>query len=168
MKLVQRFGGRAAACAILLAALLAPALTASADAEKAQPGSPAEVATQFLQSLGAKDFRTMRSLLAPGAVASTVNLSRSGPPQIAYSTGEEWVQGIEKEFAPVNSIKIDLLKVETLEFDQGATVSIRFRATGTAGDKSFTNEGIDTYAMVRVDGAWKILQYSYIELLEFR
>jgi hypothetical protein len=151
-------------CAIFLAAILA----APAYADTAKPGSPAEVATRFLRSLEKKDFQTLRTLFAPGAVASTVNLSRSGPPALAHATGEEWVQGIEKEFAGVDTIKIEILDVETLDFDQGATVSIRFRATGTAGAKSFTNDGVDTYAMVSVDGAWKIVQYSYIELLEFR
>lgn len=151
-------------CALLLAA----ALVAPARAEAVAPGSPADVATRFLRAFEKKDFATVRSLFAPGAVASTVNLQKSGPPQIAYQTGEEWVEAISKELAGVDTIKIDFLGVETLEFDQGATVSIRFRATGKAGDKSFTNDGIDTYAMIRADDAWKVLQYSYIELLEFR
>ena len=155
---------RAAASAIFLAA----ALAVPAGAEMAQPDSPSEIATQFLRAFEKKDFKTVGSLFAPGAMTSAVNLSRNGPPELAYVPAPEWVKEAEQGLAQIDTIKLDVLDVKTLEFEQAATVSVRFQAAGKAGDKSFTNNGIDTYSMVRVDGAWKILHYTFIELLEFR
>jgi hypothetical protein len=34
---------------------------------------------------------------------------------------------------------------------------------GRVGKSAFVNDGVDAYAMVRVDGAWRILRYSYLE-----
>lgn len=152
---------------VLLAACTA-IIAVPARADMAQPDSPADVATRFLRAFEKKDFKAVGSLFAPGAVASAVNLSRNGPPELDYLTAAEWVQEAEKGLSQIDTIKLDLLEVKTLEFEQAATVSVRFQAAGTAGDHSFTNNGIDTYSMVRVDGAWKILHYTFIELLEFR
>ena len=163
MTSAQRFGWRTAACAAFLAA----ALAVPGGAEMA-PTSPADVATQFLRAFEKKDFKTVSSLFAPGAVASAVNLKRNGPPELAYVPAAQWVQEAEKGLAQIDTIKLDLLDTKTLEFAEAATVSVRFQATGKAGDMSFTNNGIDTYSMVRVDGAWKILHYTFVELLEFR
>ncbi len=75
----------------------------------------------------------------------------------------------EKELAPVTEIAITLLDTSTLSFDQGATVSVRFRSAGKLGAQaSFTNNGIDTYSMTQVGGAWRILRYGTFELLEIR
>jgi ketosteroid isomerase-like protein len=164
MTSATRFGWRIAACAALLAA----ALAVPGRAETAKPDSPADVATQFLRAFEKKDFKTVSSLFAPGAVTSAVNLKRNGPPELAYAPAAQWVQEAEKGLAQIDTIKLELLDVKTLEFAEAATVSVRFQAAGKAGDMSFTNNGIDTYSMVRVDGAWKILHYTFIELLEFR
>lgn len=155
-----------AARCLVLAAVLAtlPASLALADDAKS---APADVARQFLSAFEKKDWATVRTLFAPNAVVSTVNLSREGQPQTAQATAEQWLAQIEKELAPVTSIKLELLDTSTLSFDQGANVSVRFRATGKAGEASFTNNGIDTYSLVQVGGAWKILRYGTFELLEF-
>ncbi|HYH44347.1 MAG TPA: nuclear transport factor 2 family protein [Thermoanaerobaculia bacterium] len=164
MSTVQRSGWRTAACAAFLAA----ALVLPAGAATVPPESPADIATRFLRAFEKKDFKAVGSLFAPGALTSAVNLSLNGPPQLAQVTAAQWVQEAEKGLAQLGDIKIDVLDVKTLEFEQAATVSARFRSTGTVGGKAFTNNGIDTYSMVRVDGAWKILHYTFIELLEIR
>ncbi len=164
MNRVKHFGLKAAACAAFLTVILA----VPGGAETVQPDSPTEVATRFLRAFEKKDFQAVGSLFAPEAMTSAVNLSRNGPPDLAYVTAAQWVQEAEKELAQIDTIKLEILDVKTLEFEQAAIVAARFHASGKAGNKSFTNDGIDTYSMVRVDGAWKILHYTFIELLEFR
>jgi hypothetical protein len=164
MRSTQRLGWRAAASAAVLAA----ALAIPAGAETAKPGSPADVANQFLRAFEKKDWKTVGSLFAPGARTSAVNLSRNGAPELASMTAEEWLKGTEQGLAPMESIKLEVLDVKTLEFEEAASVSARFQSKGTFGGKPFTNNGIDTYSMVRVDGAWKILHYTYFERLDLR
>lgn len=155
----------------VFALTLAAALVALAFAQSVHAGDPArepaEVATRFLRAFEKKDFQTLRTLFAPGAVVSTVNLAHDGPPAVAYKTVDEWLEQAQKELAPVTSIQLEMLDTSALSFDQGATVSVRFRATGKAGDQSFTNNGIDTYSLTRIDGTWRILRYGTFELLEF-
>ncbi len=129
---------------------------------------PADVAKRFLQLFEKKDFAAIRGLFAPGAVVSTVDLSRTEPPQVGQKAAGEWIDQIAKELEPVTFNKIEALETSTLAFDQGATVSIRFRSSGKAGDHTFTNEGIDTYSLTKVDGAWRIVRYGTFERLEFQ
>jgi ketosteroid isomerase-like protein len=129
---------------------------------------PAEVAKRFLQLFEKKDFATIRGLFAPGAVVSTVDLSRTDPPKTAQKAAGEWIDQISKELEPVTFNKIEVLETSTLSFDQGATVAIHFRSSGKAGEHTFTNEGIDTYSLTKVDGAWRIVRYGTFERLEFQ
>lgn len=141
------------------------ALAAEIEAEQ----SPTAVAHQFLRAFEKKDWATLRTLFAPNAVVSTVNLAREGAPAVDYVTAAEWMTRTEAELAPVTEIAITLLDTSVLSFDQGAIVAVRFRSAGKLGDKaSFTNDGIDTYSLTQLDGAWRILRYGTFELLEFR
>ena len=152
---------------VLAAALAAPAMPVEAAEAAKAPAAPAAVATRFLQAFEKKDFQAIRALFAPGAVVSTVNLERNGAPTVAYKTVDEWIAQTEKDLAPVTITGIETLDTSALSFDQGATVSVRFRATGKAGNASFTNNGIDTYSLTLVDGDGRILRYGTFELLEF-
>ena len=159
----------AARTMVLATALVALWAPGAALADEAQGGGPAEVAHQFLRAFEKQDWAAVRSLFAPNAVVSTVNLAREGEPTVAYLTAEQWSAQAEKELAPVTAIALELLDTSVLSFDQGATVSVRFRSTGKMGEEaSFTNNGIDTYSMTRVGGTWRILRYGTFELLEFR
>lgn len=129
---------------------------------------PADVAKRFLQLFEKKDFAAVRGLFAPGAVVSTVELSRTEPPKVGQKAAGEWIDQISKELEPVTFKGIEVLETSTLAFDQGATVSIRFRSSGKAGEHTFTNEGIDTYSLTKVDGAWRIVRYGTFERLEFQ
>ena len=156
---------RSMVLAASFALLLAPGL---ALAEEAKSG-PTEVAHQFLRAFEKKDWAALRALFAPNAVVSTVNLAREGGPTVAYLTVEQWFAQTEKEMAPVTFTALKVLDTSVLSFDQGATVSVRFRSSGKLGEKqSFTNNGIDTYSMTRVGDAWRILRYGTFELIDFR
>jgi ketosteroid isomerase-like protein len=151
---------------VLAAVVAAPLAPGAAPAQEAKTG-PTEVAHEFLRAFEKKDWATVRTLFAPNAVVSTVSLTRDGQPQVAYVTAGEWLAQIEKELAPVTSIKLELLDTSALAFEQGATVSVRFRSTGKAGEQSFTNNGIDTYSLTPAEGTWRIVRYGTFELLEF-
>jgi hypothetical protein len=144
--------------AVLLAAV--PVLAAPA------ADTPADVATRFLQAFEKKDFQTIRGLFAPGAAVSTAELSRTEAPKMVYRTAEEWLTFTEKQMAPVKFSGFKILDTSTIAFDQGASVSVHFRSQGTFGDFAFVNEGVDTYALTQVDGAWRILRYGTFERLE--
>jgi hypothetical protein len=155
------------AARITILGVVVAAAQNAAPAQEAKSG-PTEVAHQFLRAFEKKDWATIRTLFAPNAVVSTVNLTRDGQPQVAYSTAEEWLAQIEKELAQVSSIKLELVDTSVLSFDQGASVSVRFRSSGKAGEQSFTNNGIDTYSLTPAGGSWRILRYGTFELLDFQ
>lgn len=159
-----------AAGSLALAALLAtPWPHRAAFAESSQDAAgPAAVARQFLRAFEKKDWAAVRTLFAPEAVVSTVMLAREGGPTVAYLTAEQWLAQTEKEMAPVTFVALDLIDTSVLSFDQGATVSVRFRSTGKIGERSFTNNGIDTYSLTQSGGTWRILRYGTFELLELR
>jgi hypothetical protein len=130
---------------------------------------PAAVAHQFLSAFEKKDWATLRTLFAPNAVVSTINLTRKGGPTVGYLPAEQWVAQAEKELAPVTEIALTPADTSVLRFDRGTTVSVRFHSAGKVGTQaSFTNDGIDTYSMIQVGGVWRILRYGTFELLEFR
>ncbi len=150
-----------------LAAGWAPGAALAAEMQAEQ--GPAAVAHQFLRAFEKKDWATLRMLFAPSAVVSTVNLAREGAPAVDYLTAAQWMTRAETELAPVTEIALTLLDTSVLSFDQGAIVSVRFRSAGKMGEgASFTNDGIDTYSMTLIGGAWRILRYGTFELLEFR
>jgi hypothetical protein len=146
----------------LLVTTLLPAADAAAEREP-----PSAVATRFARAFETRDFTTVRSLLAPEAVVQRAALSRTGPPRHSRFTARGWADEAERNHAFLKDMKLEILDTQTLGFDHGAIVNLRYRFTGRAGQRAFVTNGIDTYAMVPVEGSWRILQYSYIELLEF-
>ncbi len=158
---------RRSSCSAVLAVLLVLiGASAPVHSEEVQE-TPLEVGRRFLRAFEAKDFQAIRSLFAPNAMVASTLLSSSGPHQMDYLTVDEWIKEAEAELSGVQDFKIDPVETSELLFETGATVSIRFRITGRAGKRSFVTDGVDTYAMVRVDGAWRIQRYSYIEQLKF-
>lgn len=157
---------RAVGLMAVLAAVSIPA-PLSAESRQAVDEMPAAVADRFLQAFAKKDFQTIRTLFAPGAVVSVINLARQGSHDVSYMTPDQWMGEAEKSLGGVTFTGFEQLDTSTLSFDQGATVSVRFRATGKAGDHAFTGNGIDTYSMIKVDGAWRILRYGTFELIDF-
>lgn len=145
--------------AVLLSATV-PVLAAPA------ADTPADVAARFLQAFEKKDFQTIRGLFAPGASVSTAELSRTEAPKMVYRTAEEWLAFTEKQMAPVTFTGFKVFETSTVAFDQGATVSVHFRSQGTFGNFGFVNEGVDTYSLIQVDGAWRILRYGTFERLD--
>ncbi len=154
MKLVR-------ALALTFAALLLHAVPTLAE-------QPADVAHRFLQAFEKKDYATIRGLFAPGASVTTAELSRSEPAKQSHKPADEWAAQSEKEMAAVTFEKLEVLETSTVAFDQGATVAVHFRSRGKAGEFAFVNEGIDTYSLIQVDGAWRILRYGTFERLEAR
>ena len=139
----------------------------AASLRAAEPEPPEAVATRFARAFESQDFATVRSLLAPEATVLRVALSRSGPPKHSRFTAQEWADDAERNHAFLKDMKLEILDTRTEAFEHGAVVNVRYRFTGKAGPRSFVTNGIDTYSMVPREGSWRILQYSYLELLEF-
>jgi Domain of unknown function (DUF4440) len=154
------------AIALTVAALLSATVPVLAAPAAPAADTPADVAARFLQAFEKKDFQTIRGLFAPGATVSTAELSRSEAPKMVHRTAEEWLAFTEKQMAPVKFSGFKIFETSTLAFDQGASVSVHFRSQGTFGDFGFVNEGVDTYSLTQVDGAWRILRYGTFERLD--
>lgn len=148
-----------------IAGALALTLLVSAGAAGAEE-TPLEVATRFARAFERQDFATVRALLAPDAMISRVELSRSGEPRFHRFTAVAWADSAERNHAYLKDVRLEILDsaVETLE--QGAVVNLRYRFSGRAGTRSFVSDGIDTYSLIRLDGAWRVLRYDYLERVE--
>ena len=133
----------------------------------AEREAPTAVALRFSRAFESQDFATVRSLFAPEATVLRAALSRTGPPQHSRFTAREWADDAERNHVFLKDMKLEILETRTEAFEHGAVVSLRYRFTGRAGQRAFVTNGIDTYSMVPVESSWRILQYSYIELLEF-
>jgi hypothetical protein len=152
----------------MVAAPLGPALgETGVEIPSAEPLTPGVVAERFMGSFSEKDMSTVRSLFASEAVVSRVRFGADGKAETAQLTAQDWADEAQSSIADVEDFRIEVLETSTVTFDQFATVSVRFRATGSAGPYSFLNNGIDTFAMTRTQGAWQIHQYSSFETLTF-
>lgn len=150
-----------------LALTFAAVLLSAGPILAAPPGDgPADVAHRFLRAFETKDFQTIRGLFAPGAAVTTAELSRGEPAKLVSRTAEDWLAFTEKQMKPVTFSDFKVIETSTVAFDAGAMVSVHFRSQGSFGDFRFVNDGVDTYALVQVDGAWRILRYGTFERLD--
>jgi len=138
-----------------------------AAADSAATGSPEEVATRFLKAFEQKDIDTVVSLFAPGALVQRARLTEAAP-ELAHFGAQEWAEDAKSGIAGVQDFKIEVLEISSLSFDEGTTVSVRFRATGRVGENSFfINHGVDSFSLTRIEGEWRVLLYNSMEKLEF-
>lgn len=129
---------------------------------------PLDAAVRFVRAFETRDFATVRSLLADDATIVRVSLSRTAAPQVQRFSARAWADEAERNHAYLRDLRLDLLETSESRVEPGAVVSLRYRFTGKAGSASFVSDGIDTYALIPVDGRWRVLQYSYIERLEMQ
>ena len=158
----------------ILALLLAgmAGWTDRAAAQGLAPGLPSEppldAAVRFVRAFEARDFDTVRSLLADDATIVRVSLSRTAAPQVQRFSARAWADEAERTHAYLRDLRLDLLETAESRLEQGAVVSLRYRFTGKAGNSPFASDGIDTYSLIPVEGRWRVLQYSYVERLEMK
>ena len=155
----------ALALAFLLCAV-SDGYAAEAPTSPAVEETPLAAATRFARAFEKQDFAVVRGLFAPDAVVSRVALSRDGEPRFYRFSAKEWVDDAERNHVHLKDVHLEVLDSSTEALEQGAVVSMRYRFSGRAGNRSFVSEGIDTYSLIRVEGAWRVLQYFYIERIE--
>lgn len=129
--------------------------------------TPLEAATRFARAFESQDFATVRALFAPGAFVSRVELGKDGTPGFHRFSAEAWTADAERNHAYLKDVRLEILDSATQTLEQGAVVNLRYRFSGKAGSRSFVSNGIDTYSLIRMDGAWRVLQYDYFEKLDF-
>lgn len=139
----------------------------SAVAAEAREETPLEAATRFARAFESQDFATVRALFAPGAAVSRVELGQDGTPRFHRFSSEAWTADAERNHVYLKDMRLEILDSATQTLEQGAVVNLRYRFSGKAGSRSFVSNGIDTYSLIRVDGAWRVLQYDYFEKLDF-
>jgi len=154
------------AVALPLIAFQASAAAAPGAAAPRQE-SPLEAATRFARAFESQDFATVRALFTPDAMVSRVALSPSGEPSFHRFTATVWTADAERNHVHLQDVHLEILDSATESLEQGAVVSMHYRFSGRAGTRSFVSNGIDTYTMIRPGGEWKVLQYSYIERIDF-
>ncbi|MFY9820304.1 MAG: nuclear transport factor 2 family protein [Thermoanaerobaculia bacterium] len=155
--------GAVAAIAAFAVALLLAAIPASAAGDE----TPLAVATRFARAFESQDFATVRALFTPDAMVSRVALSASGEPSFYRFTAAVWTADAERNHVHLRDARLEILDSSTETLEQGAIVSMRYRFSGKAGTRSFVSNGIDTYSLIRTGGEWKVLQYGYLERIEF-
>ena len=138
--------------------------TPSVEAEEA---SPATVAEEFMRAFAAKDLDAVIEMFAPGALVQRARLGDAAP-EVAHFEAVQWAEQAGRGIGAVQDFRIEILETSTLTFGEGATVSVRFRATGKVGEQaSFINDGVDTFSLVRDGDGWKIVLYNSMEKLRF-
>ena len=156
-----------AALALSLLSAIPEGYSAEARGSSAERETPLAVVTRFARAFEKQDFAVVRALFAPGAMVSRVALSREGEPRFYRFSATAWLEDAERNHVHLRDVRLEILDSATESLEQGAVVSLRYRFSGRAGNRSFVSDGIDTYSLVRVDGSWRVLQYSYIEKIEF-
>lgn len=151
-------------CVLVVGLGLAPA--SSAGAEAADPAALEATAEEFLAAFAEKNLDRVDDLLAEGALIQRARLESDGPELVTF-TAAEWLAESGPAIAGIEEFRIEPLSTTVLDFGAGATVSVRFRATGRVGGGHFVNEGVDTFSFAQVDGAWKIVLYQSLEQLVF-
>lgn len=125
---------------------------------------PEQVMARFLNSFVAYDYETCRSLLAPEATISIVR--RDGEPSYEHSIqpAADWLAQVAASGVKyLDSFSVDIHDVVSLKHDHGATVMLKFSATGHVGSYSFQSSGFDTGNLIETPDGWRILHYSSFE-----
>lgn len=132
-------------------------------AEPAQ-SEPELVMRQFIQSFQDYDYDACRALLSPGA---TVSITRRYPGKPYVSTHQDaliWLGEVGSSgVREVEGFEIEVHETMGLLHDHGATVIVRFTASGMAERGKFSNLGFDTGSLIRTDEGWRIQHYSSFE-----
>lgn len=147
---------------LFLAALGMSALPVAAD----PVGETGAIAREFLQSFCAKDMKKVASYFAPGARVQRARLEGTTPVVETFDAAA-WIAEAGPSIADLQDFKIEVLEHAGLDFGEGVTVSVRFRATGAVGGGTFVNNGVDTFSFAKIDGAWRIVLYNSYEKLVF-
>ncbi|MEM8932396.1 MAG: nuclear transport factor 2 family protein [Acidobacteriota bacterium] len=153
----------------IAALILCSASTASAQRDSDAGSGLVEAtarAEAFFRAFTAKDMERVESFFAPDARVQRARLG-DGAAEIEAFDLATWLAEAGPSIAPLRDFAIEVLGRSGASFGDGVTVSLHFRATGAVGGGTFTNDGVDTFSFVNVDGVWKIALYQSIEKLVF-
>lgn len=160
------------AVGIVPAGAAAPAAPAAADRSSVAPGqaagtqTPQGAALRFERAFEAADFSTLRKLFLQEALVVRTTLSSQGVAEQFHFTAKQWTDDAEASHVMLRNVHLEVLDTAVVRQPLGAVVNVRSRFSGLAGRHSFVSNGIDSFTMVEVDGAWRVLQYAYLERLE--
>lgn len=150
--------GAGALAALAVVFLLHPA---------ASEETPLAAATRFSRAFESQNFATVRSLFAPGAMVTRLAVDGDGTPAVSRFSAETWAADAERNHVYLKEVRLEILDSTTQTLEQGAVVSLRYRFVGKAGSRSFVSNGVDTYWLIRLGGAWRVLEYGFIEKIDF-
>jgi len=160
-------------CAVgILPAAAAPAGPAAPDRSGTASGpapaapTPQAAALRFERAFEAADFPTLRKLFLPEAMVVRTALSSEGDAEQFHFTAKQWTDDAEQSHVMLRDVHLEILDTAVVRQPWGAVVNVRSRFSGRAGRHSFVSNGIDSFTMVELDGAWRVLQYAYLERLE--
>ena len=93
-------------------------------------------------------------------------LSSEGDAEQFHVTAKQWTDDAEQSHVMLRDVHLEILDTAVVRQPWGAVVNVRSRFSGRAGRHSFVSNGIDSFTLVELDGAWRVLQYAYLERLE--
>lgn len=118
---------------------------------------------RFERAFEAADFGTLRHLFSPDAVVVRTALSSDGTAEQFHYPATQWTDDAEASHQALRDTHLEILDTAVVHHPWGAVVDVRSRFRGRAGKQSFLSDGIDSYSMVQAGGAWRIVQYGYLE-----
>lgn len=124
------------------------------------------LAEDFLRAFAARNFERVEELLAPDARIQWAWLGDQDSELESFSV-EEWLARVTESTAGLDDFQVEILESNALAFDDGVSVSVRFRMLGSVGGGRFVNDGVDTLSFAQIDGQWRIVLSSSIEKLVF-
>jgi len=126
--------------------------------------APESVMANFLQAFVDLDYEVCRSFLAPAATITITRRYQDGSYQSSHQDARDWLDEVGATgVKEIKDFKVDILEIIGLEHDHGATVVLRFTATGMTGQGMLVNKGFDTGNLVETANGWRILHYSSFE-----
>ena len=130
----------------------------------AEEAQPEVVMTKFLKAFVAYDYGICRSLLAPGATITITRRYQDGDYQSTHQDARVWLNEVGATgVKEIEDFAVDILETAALVHAHGATVVLRFTATGMASQGMFANKGFDTGSLIETVDGWRILHYSSFE-----
>ena len=150
-----------------LAALMLAVVTVQSARANDMHLTPADVMTQFLKAFVAYDYDACRSLLAPGASMAITRRYYGAPFEHVYQDANTWLDEVgDTGIEELKDFSVDIHETASLMHKHGATVVLRFTASGGASYGQFQSLGFDTGSLIETPEGWRILHYSSFE--EFR
>lgn len=157
--------GKTGLLVLLCIVLTSCALPSSKLARLNAPDAKPEVIMEtFLRSFVAYDYERCRSLMADGATITIIRQDGTQEFERSMQSATDWLNTIEQSGVKgLDTFQVEVHDIASQTHRHGATVTVKFTATGSAPGMAFANSGFDTGNLIETAEGWRIAHYSSFE-----